>query len=119
VFQPEYVTETQALQAATSQSGQWKTILTLAGTSYKDTQNFQVPTNYWRILVTIQLQGEGTGMGFVVSINQEGSSSSYVSEMSLTQPGTETSYVHAGPGTFWFSIQAANVNWTIEVQIPQ
>jgi hypothetical protein len=47
--------------------GEWKTIKTLTGSADKDTEDFTVPTNYWRIVYTIKAENEQYG-GFYAYI---------------------------------------------------
>ena len=98
--------------------GEWKTIKTLTGTGDKDTEDFTVPTYYWRITYTIKT--ESNYPRFSASIYPKGETTSYVAHVDFNKAGTDTSYVRAGPGDFWIHVLAANLSsWTIEVQIQQ
>jgi hypothetical protein len=104
----------------TSQAvGQWKTIRTFTGSANKDTEDFTVQANYWRIVYTAQAPSEP--MVFSAFIYPSGETAAYAAFVTLKKPGTtETSYIRAGPGDFWIKIIAGNVNsWTIDVQIQQ
>ena len=46
----------QASSTPTLAQGEWKTIKTLSGSGNKDTEDFTVPTNYWRIVYTVTAQ---------------------------------------------------------------
>jgi hypothetical protein len=85
----------------------------------QDTEDFNVPTNYWRIVYTTVAENEQYA-GFSAFVYPSGETAGYVAQVTFNKSGTETSYVRAGPGDFWISVLAANLrSWTIEVQIQQ
>lgn len=97
---------------------EWKTIKTFTGSADKATEDFNVPTNYWRIVYTINAENEQFA-GFYAFVCLSGKDDS-VASVNLNKSGTETSYIRAGPGDFWVKVLAANLkSWTIEVQIQQ
>ena len=118
-----YVTRTVTQQIATSAQtlgqGEWKTIETFTGSADRDTEDFNVPTNYWRIVYTIEAENEQYA-GFYFFVYPSGETKSYVASVIGFKSGTDTTYVRAGPGDFWIKVLAANLrSWTIEVQIQQ
>lgn len=117
---PTQQSQTSPTAAQTSGAGQWKTIETFAGSSDKDTEDFNVPTNYWRLAYTITAQPYQQFVGFSAVIYPGGKISGSVASVNLDKSGTDTGYVRAGPGSFWISIVAVNLSsWTIEVQIQE
>lgn len=97
---------------------EWKTTKTLTGSASKDTEDFTVPTNYWRIVYTITTDSQFPV--FSIFVYPSGETKNFVAFMDLRKPGTDTSYVRAGPGDFWIHVAAANLkSWTIEVQTQQ
>ena len=104
--------------AQTVAQGEWKTIATLAGSGDKDTEDFNVPTNYWRIVYTISQEYSGGYTYFRAYIHRSGEAGDSVASVELGKSGTETSYIREGPGDFWIKVVSGNVDsWTIEVQI--
>ena len=102
---------------STSQPLQWATIATFSGSASKDSEDFNVPTSYWRVVYTVNAENEQYG-AFHVLVYPSGETVSYVASVNLNGSGTDTSYIRADPGGFWFKVLAANlVSWTIEVQI--
>jgi len=108
----------QQTTTQTTAQVEWKTIKTFTGSDNRDTEDFNVPTNYWRIVYTIEAESEQFA-GFYAFVCLSGKDDS-VASVSLNKSGTETSYIRAGPGDFWIKVLAANLkSWTIEVQIQQ
>lgn len=104
--------------ALASAQGEWKTIKTFMGSGGKDTEDFTVPVNYWRITYTIKT--ESNYPGFSASIYPKGETALYIAHVDLDKAGTDTSYIRAGPGDFWIHVGAANLDsWMIEVQTQQ
>ena len=120
----EYVTIVQTLtvQPSFTQTlgqGEWKTIKTFTGIEGKDTEDFNVSTNYWRIVYTIKAESEQYA-SFSFFVYPSGETKSYVASVTFIKSGTDTTYVRAGPGDFWIKVLAANLkSWTIEVQTQQ
>jgi hypothetical protein len=120
----EYVTIVQTVTARSTSAqtlgqGEWKTIKTFTGSDYRDTEDFNVPTNYWRIVYTTVAKNEQYA-GFSVFIFPSGETKSYVAMVNFDKSGTDTTYVRAGPGDFWIKVGAANLkSWTIEIQTQQ
>ncbi len=99
-------------------AGQWRMIKTFTGSADKDTEDFNVPTSYWRIVYTVVPQNEQSIFAFFVY--PSGKTQGFVASVSFVKSGTDTSYIRAGPGGFWIKVLAANLSsWTIEVQIQQ
>jgi len=112
---------TPTVEPPSTQTGQaeWTTIKAFYRSENKDTENFTVATNYWRIVYTISAEDEQFA-AFSAFIYHSGETAGYVASVSLNRSGTEMSYVRAGPGDFYVSVLAANLrSWTIEVQIQQ
>ena len=104
-------------------AGEWKTIKTFTGSAPtgkraidQKTEDFTVPTNYWRTVYTIKAQNEQYA-SFSAYIYPSGETVKNVAKVDFYKSGTDTSYVRAGPGDFWISVLAANLSsWTIEIQ---
>jgi hypothetical protein len=113
----QWIPQSTSMQTA-GQAG-WKTIKTFTGSSYKDTEDFTVPTDYWRIVYTIRAESEEYA-AFSAYIYPSGETAIYVTSVSFDKSGTDASYIREGPGDFWIKVLAANLrSWTIEVQIQQ
>jgi hypothetical protein len=109
----------QSISTQTLAQGGWKTVKTLIGSGDRDSEDFMVPTNYWRIMYTVVAQTEQYA-GFSVYVYSAGMATGYVANVNFDKSGTEASYVNAGPGDFWIHVRAANLrSWMIEVQIQQ
>jgi hypothetical protein len=107
----------QSISTQTLAQGGWKMVKTLIESWDKDSENFMVPTNYWRIVYTVVAQTEQYA-GFSVYIYSGGKATGYVAHVNFDKFGTEVSYVHAGPGDFWIHVGGADLrSWMIEVQI--
>jgi len=99
--------------------GEWKTTYTFTGSEAKDTEDFNVPTNYWRVVYTVKAESEQYA-AFYLYVYPSGETAGYVAHVALMKSGSDVSYVRAGPGNFYLKVLAANLNsWTIEVQIQQ
>ncbi|MGA8905219.1 MAG: hypothetical protein WB661_09455 [Candidatus Bathyarchaeia archaeon] len=111
----------QLSSTQTANQGEWKTISTVTGSASKDTADFTAPTNYWRIVYTIQAQnGLEQYASFTIFVYPSSETQSFVASAALFKSGTDTTYIRAGPGDFWIKVIAANlVSWTIEVQVQQ
>jgi hypothetical protein len=108
----------QSVSTQVLAEGEWKTIKTLTGTGDKDTEDFTVPSSYWRIVYTITTDSDYPA--FYAYIYPAGETTGYVAHVSFDKAGTDTSYVRAGPRDFWIHVLAANLSsWTIEVQTQQ
>jgi DNA/RNA endonuclease G (NUC1) len=85
----------------------------------KDTEDFTVPTNYWRIVYTTNAENEQYAL-FSFFVYPSGETKSFVASVTFVKSGTDTTYARAGPGDFWIKVLAANLRtWTIEVQTQQ
>ncbi len=113
------VVSVQSASFQVAAQGEWKTIKTLTGSANKDTEDFTVPTNYWRIAYTIKAENEQYAL-FSVFVYPSGETAKYVAFVTLNKSGTDTSYIRAGPGDFWIHVITANLNsWTVEIQTQQ
>jgi len=109
----------QSISTQTLAQGEWKTIKTFQGSGNKDTEDFTVPVNYWRIVYTTNANNEQYA-SFSIFVYPSGETAKYVAFVTFNKSGTDTSYLRAGPGDFWIHVLAANLNsWTIEVQTQQ
>jgi len=106
-------------QTQTLGQGEWKTIKTFTGIEGKDTEDFNVPANYWRIVYTINAESEQYA-SFSFFVYPSGETKSFVASVTFMKSGTDTTYVRVGPGSFWIRVLAANLrSWTIEAQTQQ
>lgn len=120
IVQTETIVQTPTAQFTSAQTaaGQWTTIATFTGSESKDSQDFNVPADYWRIVYTISAANQYST--FYLFVYPSGETKIYVASVTFTQSGTDTSYIRAGPGGFWLHVIAANLSsWSIEIQIQQ
>jgi hypothetical protein len=98
---------------------EWVTIRIFTGSGDLDTEDFNVPTGYWRIVYTTQALDERFAV-FSAYIYPSGEITRYITHVDFDKSGTDTGYVRAGPGSFWIRVLAANLSsWTIQVQTQQ
>ncbi len=107
-----YTPSSMTPQIPTEPTGKWSTIATFQGSGVKTTEQFYVPTDYWRLKYTVQAETEEYAH-FSIWIKP-----ALLEMISFHQSGTDISYIYEGPGYFHLEINAANLkSWTIEVQI--
>jgi hypothetical protein len=92
----------------------WTTVLTFEGTNDTITEDFNVSVLSWRINYTVEA---GQSPLFLFFLYRAGEKTAYKEMVKYHQSGTEVVYIKGIPGDFYLRIEAANVKWTIEIQV--
>lgn len=120
ILQPYEITvttgQTQPTTTQTPGQGGWTTIATFTGINDKNTPDFTVPTNIWRITYTVQPANAYSSFSFY--LYPSGQTETFLTSVLYVASGTDTTYVHVGPGAFWLDVAAVNlISWTIQIQV--
>ena len=95
--------------------GEWNTITTFTGSTYKTTELFNIPSGTWRINWTYT-DGELAALSFFVY--PEGETVMFVGSLYTTGPSqSDTTYIYEGPDNFYIELTAANLDqWTLTIE---
>lgn len=100
-----------------SNLGNWTTIYTFKGSDDLVTDNFDVPTNYWRVKYRVMTLTEWPEyMNFDIYVYS--GTGKYIDMYDWDSTGTWFLYFDEEPGEFYIEIDANNIYyWKAEVQI--
>ena len=95
--------------------GEWNTIISFTGSTGKTTELFYIPGENWRINWSYT-NGELALFGFFVY--PEGETAMFVETLTSMGPSqSDTTYIYRGPGSFYITLSAANVEeWTLTIE---
>jgi hypothetical protein len=91
-------------------------VQTFTGTGIKETQPFTVTSDTWRLRYDVQSSTPDQQFSsFDMSVYKTGNTIPE-SVITLERPGSDTTYINAGAGTYYLSIESANVTWTVSAE---
>lgn len=95
--------------------GEWNTIITFTGSTYKTTELFHIPSETWRINWTYTT---GSSAVFSFFVYPEGETMSFVESLSaMGSSKSDVTYIYEGQDNFYVKLLAANIDpWTLTVQ---
>lgn len=96
----------------------WQKVFTFSGTGIKDSDQFHIATNQFRVSFTV-VSSTPLYSSFLIYVAPLGAPYyDYVGQASHNEPGTDTIYVKAGPGDFYLSVLSTNNEWMVAVEQP-
>lgn len=106
---------------SSSSGATWHSVATYTGTENKDTDTFNIQGDKFKVKVTAKANADYVEYGyFSVFVYPQGESTSYAGQETIDTFDTTTETleftVNEGPGTYYLSVLAANLDqWNVEV----
>ncbi len=90
-----------------------------SGTGEKMTENFTIPTDYWKIQFNTSGKADPRAVNLEIFVYPQGASKgAFIDGASYDGYGEDHIMVYDGPGTYFLRIYSANCQWTITVTAP-
>jgi hypothetical protein len=94
----------------------WAVVKSWSGGGTKETELFSVSGGEWRIAWECRSVASPSAGIFQIEVKN---AAGHLVSVAANQRGTgaDVSYVHAPPGEYYLTVNSANVNWTVRVEV--